>query len=61
MRRVGVCKCTLVCAREWVGYALAHYWSESREVQGAYIFCALLQCPSEDRPEAKMKSEVGLG
>lgn len=61
MRRVGVCRCTLVCTCERVGYALAHYWSEKRQIQGIYILCAFLQCPSEDRPEGKTKSEVGLG
>lgn len=35
--------------------------SEMKGIQGVYISCALLQCPSEDRSEGKMKSKVGLG
>lgn len=56
-----MCRCTLVRTCERVGYALAHYWSEKRQIQGISILCAFLQCPSEDRPEGKTKSEVGLG
>lgn len=58
---VGACWCayTSGLVTHWLDFG-NQKGSEARRVQGVYISRALLQCPSEDRPEGKMKSKVGV-